>query len=73
MSIVGTGLALWRKKKEGLAAGIFYGLGMAFLYWTLYSFCLSLGYGGMLPPIIAAWLTNAIFACLGTFVLLNAD
>jgi len=56
MSLVGTGLAFWRKKKEGFAGSIVYGIGMAFLYWTLHSFCLSLGYGAMLPPIIAAWL-----------------
>ena len=73
MSIVGTGLALWRKKKEGFASSIVYGIGMAFLYWTLYSFCLSLGYGGILPPMIAAWLTNVIFACLGTLMLLNTS
>jgi lipopolysaccharide export system permease protein len=73
MTIMGSSLALWRKKKEGLAGSIFYGLGIAFLYWTLYSFCLSLGYGGMLPPIIAAWLTNVIFACVGTLMLLNTN
>ena len=73
MSVVGTGLALRRGKKEGLAVSVFYGLGMAFLYWILYSFCLSLGYGGMLPPIIAAWLTNTIFAGLGTFALFHVD
>ena len=73
MSIVGTGLALWRKKKEGFASSIVYGIGMAFVYWTLYSFCLSLGYGEILPPMIAAWLTNVIFACLGTLMLLNAN
>ena len=73
MSIVGSSLALWRERKEGLAGSIFYGIGMAFLYWTLYSFCLSLGYGGMLPPMMAAWLSNVMFASLGTFMVLNAD
>jgi len=73
MSIMGSGLALWRKKKEGFASSVVYGIGTAFLYWTLYSFCLSLGYGEMLPPMIAAWLTNAIFACLGILMLLNTD
>ena len=73
MSVAGTGLALWRKKKEGFASSVVYGIGMAFLYWTLYSFCLSLGYGEILPPMIAAWLTNAIFACLGALMLLNTS
>jgi lipopolysaccharide export system permease protein len=73
MAIVGSSLAFWRKKKEGLAGNIFCGLGMAFLYWILYSLCLSLGYGGILPPVIAAWLTNVIFACVGTLMLLNTN
>lgn len=73
MSIVGTSLALWRKKKEGFASSVVYGIGMAFLYWTVYSLCLSLGYGGILPPVIAAWLTNVMFVCLGTVMLLNAN
>ena len=73
MSIVGTSLALWRKKKEGFASSIVYGIGMAFLYWTVYSLCLSLGYGGILPPVIAAWLTNVMFVGLGSVMLLNAN
>jgi lipopolysaccharide export system permease protein len=73
MSIVGTGLALSRKKREGFASNVVYGIGMAFLYWILYSFCLSLGYGEVLPPMIAAWLTNVIFMCLGILMLLHAN
>jgi lipopolysaccharide export system permease protein len=73
MSIVGTGLTFWRKKKEALAGSIFFGIVMAFLYWTVHSFCLSLGYGAMLSPMVAAWFTNGIFMCFGIFALLNAD
>jgi len=73
MSMVGTGLALWRRKKEGFAGSIVYGVGVAFLYWSLNSFCLSLGYGRMLPPVIAAWLTNVLFVGLGTLTLLKAN
>ena len=73
MSLVGTGLAFWRKKKEGFAGSIVAGIGMAFVYWTLHSFCLSLGYGAMLPPIIAAWLTNGLFVCFGVVTLLKAN
>ena len=72
MGIVGIGLTFWRRKKEGIAGSIFYGIGIAFSYWTLHSFCLTLGYGAILPPMAAAWLTNLIFASLGTLMLLNA-
>jgi len=34
---------------------------------------MSLGYGGVLPPVIAAWMSNFIFACFAIFNLLNAE
>ena len=71
MCIIGTGIAV--KAKESLPVSIAYGLGVAFLYWVLYSFCVSLGYGEMLAPGIAAWAANLIFLCLGVFTLLNAE
>lgn len=73
MSGLGVGLALWRLRKEGFAANIFYGIVVAFFYWIFHSICLSLGYGDILPPVIAAWLTNVMFACVGILVLLHAD
>ncbi len=73
MCIIATGLAAKRRIKEGLSISIAYGLGLIFLYAGLYSFCLSLGYGGVLPPLIAAWISNIIFLCLGLFNLINAQ
>ncbi len=73
LCIVGMGIAVKGKIKEGLAVGIAYGIGIAFFYWVFYSFCLSLGYGEMLPPVIAAWTANVVFLCFGVFNLLNAE
>jgi len=73
MCLVGTGVAVRGKTKDGLPVSIAYGIGIAFLYWIFYSFCLSLGYGGMLHPIIAAWTSNLVFFCLGALTLLNAE
>jgi lipopolysaccharide export system permease protein len=73
MCFIGTGIAVRGKSKEGLPVSISYGLGIAFLFWVIYSFCLSLGYGGMLPPVIAAWASNFIFLCLGGILMLNAE
>lgn len=72
MSMVATGLALGRKKRDGLAGSIFYGIVWAFFYWTLYSLSLSLGYGGVLSPVVAAWSSNVVFFCLGVFMLCKA-
>lgn len=73
MVLVGTGIGVRDKITEGLAVSVTYGIGIAFLYWVLYSFCVSLGYGEMLPPFIAAWTANLTFLCVGVLLLMNAE
>jgi len=73
MCMVGTGLAARGTVKEGMPVVISYGIGTAFIYWIFYSFCLSLGYGEMLPPGIAAWIANLAFFCFGALTLVNAE
>lgn len=72
MSLIGTGIAA-PIRKDGLAVAVALGIGVAFVYWSLFSFCMSLGYGEMLPPPIAAWTANFIFLCFGVFLLLHAE
>ena len=71
--IIGTGIAVKRKGREGLSVSVAYGAVVVFLYWVLHSFCLSLGYGGLLPPILAAWISNIIFSCYAVLNLINAE
>ncbi len=71
--IIGIGIAVKRKGREGPSVSIALGAVMVFVYWVLHSFCLSLGYGGLLPPFIAAWISNIIFSCYAMFNLLNAE
>ncbi len=71
--LAGVGIACKNQLKDGIPSGIAYGIGMAFLYWVLNSFCISLGYGEMLPPIIAAWTTNTIFLCFGIIMLIHTE
>lgn len=73
MCIVGTGIATRGKIKEGMPVVIAYGIGIAFLYWIFYSFALSLGYGGMLPPGVAAWAANLVFFSFAILTLINAE
>ena len=73
MCVIGTAISVKRRTSEGLSISIAFGVGMIFLFWVSFSFCLSLGYGDVLPPIIAAWITNVIFACLGIVNLINAE
>jgi len=73
LSIIGAGIALRGNNKEGLPLSITFGIGVAFLYWTFYSFCVSLGYGDMLHPVIAVGTANFVFLCLGILLLLNVE
>ncbi|MFO8084702.1 MAG: LPS export ABC transporter permease LptG [Desulfobacterales bacterium] len=73
LCLAGVGIALRISRKEGPGIGIAVGIGTAFLYWIFYGFCLSLGYGEMLPPVIAAWTANLLFFCFAVIMLLNAD
>jgi len=40
---------------------------IAFGYWVLAAFCISLGHGGALPAWAAGWIPNAIFAMIGLY------
>lgn len=71
--IIGTGIGVKRKGREGLSINIAFGAAVVFLYWVFHSFCLSLGYGGMLPPFVAAWISNIIFSCYAVINLINAE
>lgn len=73
LCLIGTGISARANIREGLSLNIAFGIGVIFVYWIFYSFCLSLGYGEMIPPIAAAWTANLIFSCLGVFLLINAE
>lgn len=71
--LIGVGITVRKISRHGFAVNIALGVLMIFLYWIFHSFCMSLGYGGMLPPAMAAWMSNFIFACLAAFNLVNAE
>ncbi len=71
LACMGVGIAGSGKVRDGLASSVTYGIGVAFLYWTFYSFTMSLGYGGVLPPAVAAWLANCVFSILALILVLN--
>jgi len=73
MTLVGTAISVRNRKKEGIAMGIAYGIGVAFCYWVVYGLCISLGHNGLLQPFLAAWVTNTIFVFLSIVILLYVD
>ena len=73
MSLVGVAIAIRSGMKDGLAMSVVYGIGVAFCYWVFNSFCLSLGYGGVLPVWLAAWAANLVFFSVSGVMLLYAE
>jgi lipopolysaccharide export system permease protein len=73
LCVIGTGITLGKNTQRGLSIAIIYGMAVVFVYWIGQSFCLSLGYGGVLSPIIAAWTANFIFSCFAGVKLLNVE
>jgi len=73
MSLFGSGLALKGSTKDGIVISFAYGIVTAFIYWSFYSFCISLGYGNILPPAVAAWIANLLFFCAAGLAVYNLE
>jgi lipopolysaccharide export system permease protein len=52
--------------------GVLIGIGMSIviglMYYAFIAVALALGKGGMLPPFVAAWIGNAVFAVIGVYL-----
>ncbi len=68
MALIGVSFGL-RTGRAGVMIWVGVCIPMGFLYWMLLSLAIALGRGGVLPPLVAAWLPNLIFGAAGTFSL----
>jgi lipopolysaccharide export system permease protein len=68
MVLIAIPLALKKRAGSGLALSFGIAILIGFGYWVLSAFCFSLGHSGALPPTVAAWLPNSIFALLGIYL-----
>ncbi len=68
MVAVGLPIGYWREKGGSVALGLALGLGLSFLYLITMELARSLGYSGLLPPIVAAWMPNLIFLLFGAYL-----
>lgn len=73
MVLVGVPLAGRNPRRRPLATSIGIGLVVGFSYWVLLALTISLGHGGAIPPAIAAWSANGVFALLGAFLFLGPE
>ncbi len=73
MALIGAATGMHPRVKGNMPVGIALGVGISFLYWSVYGLCLSMGYARALPPVAAAWLTNFLFIAGGTIFLLKTE
>ena len=71
MALVGIALSLRRSGARGgsMAMGIGQALAVGFCYWTTHSIAIALGRGGVLTPLIAAWMANGLFMSFGLYLM----
>ncbi|MCP4649882.1 MAG: YjgP/YjgQ family permease [PVC group bacterium] len=60
---------LTQKRNASTLLGVTISIVVSFSYWTVHAISLSLGKVGILPPILAAWLTNIIFFIVGMWLI----
>lgn len=73
LSVIAVTIAGRGRRGENLAIVVVTGIGLAFCFWVLNGFSLSLGHAGMLPPLVAAWLPILIYTFLAVVLLLRAE
>ena len=67
MMLLGIALSL----RVGFGGALFssgLGLLISLLYWFSYTFSLSMGYAGILPPLLAAWAIPLVFGVLALYL-----
>ncbi|MFP4477138.1 MAG: LPS export ABC transporter permease LptG [Desulfatibacillaceae bacterium] len=73
MATLGGAMGLRGRQGEGLAVNVVLGVFLAFGYWVVHSTSVSLGYADILPPVLAAWAANAVFAAAGVVLVVRLD
>ena len=73
MAFLGIPFSLRDGRAGGIGVGIGFSILIGFSYFIINAFLLSLGQAGALPPAIAAWSANLIFAGAGLWFTLTVD
>ncbi len=69
MALIGVPVALW-KKGMGTPMAVSVGIALCFVYLLVLGLSRTLGFAGILPPILSAWLANGLFLFLGIYLMI---
>jgi lipopolysaccharide export system permease protein len=70
--LIGASLST-KARRGGMALGFGLSLVISFTYYSLIRAGQALGHGGALPPFLAAWSANLLFAAIGVLFLVRAQ
>ena len=60
-------------KKGGAPLAVSLGIAVCFFYLVSFGLARSLGYAGILPPILSAWSANILFLLFGTYLMMRVE
>jgi lipopolysaccharide export system permease protein len=73
MALTGAAAGMRNFTKTNLPAAIGLGVVISFFYWVMYGICLSMGYAGILPAMVAPWIASMVFLCAGFIFLIHTE
>jgi lipopolysaccharide export system permease protein len=73
MALTGAAAGMRSFAGTNLPAAVGLGVVISFFYWVVYGICLSMGYAGVLPALVAPWMANAFFLAGGIIFLINTE
>ena len=73
MMLIAVPLAASGTRVTSIPASVALGFVIGFSYFMVVAFSRALGQSGALPPVVAAWSANALFALVGGYYLLGAE
>jgi lipopolysaccharide export system permease protein len=73
MALIGAAAGMRSFAGTNMPAAVGLGVVISFFYWVVYGICLSMGYAGVLPALLAPWMANAVFLAGGLVFLINTE
>lgn len=72
MVVIGLSVPLMQRETH-TPLSVAVGMGLCFLYMLLLGFSRSLGLSGVMPPILAAWLSNLVFLLFALYLMMRVE
>ena len=73
LSVLGFAIAIKHSFQNKIIFSIMYGLAVVFFYWVFNSFCIALGFGEILPPHFAAFISIFILILFSSYIFLDIN